>query len=124
MIGADLTTALPEIVLALFAMAMLMVGVYGGKDKLAEPILYATAAIMVMLALYSGTQSLDPLTAFNGTYLKDGFAQFAKMLILVSAAVVLIMGKSVMAETGLLKFEYPILIALSVVGNDADGLGR
>ena len=116
MIGADLTTALPEIVLALFAMAMLMVGVYGGKDKLAEPILYATAAIMVMLALYSGTQSLDPLTAFNGTYLKDGFAQFAKMLILVSAAVVLIMGKSVMAETGLLKFEYPILIALSVVG--------
>ena len=26
------------------------------------------------------------------------------------------MGKSVMVETGLLKFEYPILIALSVVG--------
>jgi NADH-quinone oxidoreductase subunit N len=116
MIGADLTTALPEIVLALFAMAMLMVGVYGGKDKLAQPILMATAALMVMLALYSGTQSLDAQTAFNGMYLKDGFGQFAKMLILVSAAVVLVMGQGAMAEGGLLKFEYPILIALSVVG--------
>ena len=56
-------------------MAMLMVGVYGGKDKLAEPILYATAALMVMLALYSGTQSLEPLTAFKRQpNLKDGFA--------------------------------------------------
>ena len=98
MIGADLTTAIPEVVLALFAMAALMVGVYGGKDKLAEPVLYATAAVMVVLALYCGTQSLDAATAFNGMYLKDGFAQFAKMLILVSAAVVLVMGKDTMVE--------------------------
>jgi NADH-quinone oxidoreductase subunit N len=116
MIGADLTTALPEVVLALFAMAALMVGVYGGKDKLAEPILWGTAGLMVLMALYVGTQTLDAQTAFNGMYLRDGFAAFAKMLILVSAAVVLVMGQGTLSATGLLKFEYPILIALSVVG--------
>lgn len=116
MIGADLYTALPEVVLALFAMGALMVGVYGGKDKLAEPILWATAALMVLLALFVGSKGLEQQTAFNGMYLADTFAHFSKMLILISAAVVLVMGQGYLAARGLLKFEYPILIALSVVG--------
>lgn len=116
MTSADLTIALPEIVLALYAMAALMVGVYGGKDKLAEPILWATAGLMVLLALFVGSKGLEAQAAFNGMYLSDPFAHFAKMLILVSAAVVLVMGQASMAAQGLLKFEYPILIALSVVG--------
>jgi NADH-quinone oxidoreductase subunit N len=95
MIGADLYTALPEITLALFAMAALMVGVYGGKDKLAEPILWATAAIMVLLGLYAGSKGLDAQTAFNGMYIADTFAHFSKMIILFSAAVVLVMGQSI-----------------------------
>ena len=116
MTSADLTIALPEIVLALYAMAALMVGVYGGKDKLAEPILWATAGLMILLALFVGSKGLEAQAAFNGMYLSDPFAHFAKMLILVSAAVVLVMGQPAMAAQGLLKFEYPILIALSVVG--------
>jgi NADH-quinone oxidoreductase subunit N len=116
MTGADLTIALPEIVLALFAMGALMVGVYGGKDKLAEPILWVTAGLMVLLALFVGSKGIAAQDAFNGMYLSDPFAHFAKMLILVSAAVVLVMGQTNMAAMGLLKFEYPILIALSVVG--------
>ena len=97
-------------------MAALIVGVYGGKDKLAEPILWATAALMVLLALYSGAQGLDVKTAFNGMYISDPFAQFSKMVVLLSAAVVLVMGQAYMLARGLLRFEYPILIALSVVG--------
>lgn len=116
MIAADLYTALPEIVLALFAMAALMVGVFGGKDKLAEPILWATAGLMVLLALFVGSKGLEARTAFNGMYLGDAFAHFSKMIILISAAVVMVMGQSYMAARGLLRFEYPILIALSVVG--------
>ncbi|MGY6547512.1 MAG: NADH-quinone oxidoreductase subunit NuoN [Roseinatronobacter sp.] len=116
MIASDLVTALPEIALALFAMGALMVGVFGSKDKLAEPILYATAAVMVLLALFVGAKGLDERTAFNGMYLADGFSHFSKMIILLSAAVVLVMGKSYMVARDLLRFEYPILIALSVVG--------
>ncbi len=116
MIPADLTTALPEVVLALFAMGALMVGVYGGKDKLALPILWATAALMLLVAVFIGTQAAASGTAFGGMYLLDSFAQFAKMVILVSAAVVLVMGQGALASAGLLKFEYPVLITLSVLG--------
>ncbi|TVP71983.1 MAG: NADH-quinone oxidoreductase subunit NuoN [Rhodobacteraceae bacterium] len=116
MIGADLITALPEVVLALYALAALMVGVYGGKDKLAEPILWATAGLMVLLALLVGSKGLAPVVAFNGMYLADAFAHFTKMIILISAAIVLVMGQSYLTARGLLRFEYPILIALAVVG--------
>jgi NADH-quinone oxidoreductase subunit N len=46
----------------------------------------------------------------------DGFARFAKILILTSAAAVLLMSEGYMARRGLLRFEYPLLIALAAVG--------
>jgi NADH-quinone oxidoreductase subunit N len=46
----------------------------------------------------------------------DGFARFAKVVILLSAAAVLVLGQDYMERRGILRFEYPILIALSVVG--------
>jgi NADH-quinone oxidoreductase subunit N len=49
-------------------------------------------------------------------FVDDGFARFAKVVILVSAAAVLVMSESYMQQRGLLKFEYPILVALAVVG--------
>jgi NADH-quinone oxidoreductase subunit N len=55
-------------------------------------------------------------TAFNGMFIDDGFARFAKVTILVSAAAVLVMSQDYMSRRGLLKFEYPILIALAAVG--------
>ena len=45
MTSADFSIVLPEVVLALYAMAALMFGVYGGKDKLAPVISWATAGV-------------------------------------------------------------------------------
>jgi NADH-quinone oxidoreductase subunit N len=49
-------------------------------------------------------------------FVDDGFARFSKVVVLLSAAAVLIMGEGYMRTRGLLRFEYPILIALSAVG--------
>jgi NADH-quinone oxidoreductase subunit N len=54
--------------------------------------------------------------AFGGMFIDDGFARFAKVVILMSAAAVLLMSENYMQQRGLLKFEYPILVALAVVG--------
>ena len=51
MTGVDFPILLPEILLAVYAMAALMFGVYGGKDKLAPMITWATAGLFVALAL-------------------------------------------------------------------------
>lgn len=112
----DILQILPEIILALFAIAGLMAGAYCGKDAIARPLLWATAAVMLGLALLVCGGNGSTQEAFNGMFINDGFARFAKVAILVSAAVVLIMSEGYMKARDLLRFEYPILVALSVVG--------
>ncbi|MBY5975152.1 NADH-quinone oxidoreductase subunit NuoN [Phaeobacter italicus] len=116
MIPADLTVILPEIVLALSAMAALLGAVYTGKDKLASALVWLIAGLMPVLAIWIGTGSDGSRSAFNGMFIDDGFARFAKVAILLSAAAVLVMGQDYMSRRGMLRFEYPILVALSAVG--------
>jgi len=116
MIQADLNVILPEILLSLLAMLAILGGVYGGKDRLSVPLIFATAGVFVILAFIVSGSSNGTQTAFGGMFINDGFARFSKVLILVSAAVVLIISPDYLRSRKLLHFEYPILIALSVVG--------
>ena len=54
MISDDLSLLLPEIVLAVFAMAALMFGVYSGKDRAMPVITWATAGGFLVLAFWIG----------------------------------------------------------------------
>ena len=116
MISADIQTMMPEIVLAIFAMGALLAAVYMTKDGMAPLLTWATSGVFVLLALWIGTGAAQTVTAFDGMFNNDGFARFAKVVILLSAAAVLLMSQDYMQRRGLLKFEYPILVALSVVG--------
>ena len=112
----DLSIALPEILLSLFAMGGLLVGAYGGKDKLASLMLWVTTAVLVALAAWIGFQGAGTATVFSGMFTDDAFARFAKVTILLSAAAVLLMSEGYMVKRDLLRFEYPLLIALASVG--------
>ena len=116
MMPADFSTILPEIVLAGYAMAALLIGVYTTKDKLAPTLVWSTAALFLVLAIYIGTNGAGDRTAFNGMFIDDPFARFAKVTILISAAAGLVMSQDYMTRRDLLRFEYPILVTLSVVG--------
>lgn len=116
MISADIQTMMPEIVLAIFAMGALLAAVYTTKDGMAPLLTWVTSGVFVLLALWIGTGAAQTVTAFDGMFNNDGFARFAKVVILLSAAAVLLMSQDYMQRRGLLKFEYPILVALSVVG--------
>ncbi|MDF1727143.1 MAG: NADH-quinone oxidoreductase subunit NuoN [Sulfitobacter sp.] len=116
MISADLNVILPEVLLALFAILGLLTAVYTGKDRLAGPLVWATAAVFVVLAGWIGLTGEGTRIAFNGLFIEDGFARFAKVAILLSAAAVLVMSEGYMQARGLLRFEYPMLVALSAVG--------
>ena len=117
MISADLNVILPEIVLSLFAILALLGAVYTSKDKTGSLLVWLTAGLMVLLAIWIGmTGTGETRIAFNGLFIEDGFARFAKVTILLSAAAVLAMSEAYMKSRGLLRFEYPVLVALSVVG--------
>lgn len=116
MTGVDFQILLPEILLAVYALAALLLGVYGGKDKLTGLLTWATAGLFVALALLIAFRAGVGAAAFGGMFVDDAFARFAKVVILLSAAGVLVMAQDYMARRDLGRFEYPILATLSVIG--------
>lgn len=116
MTAQDLAIVLPEVLLAAYAMLALMVGVYFGKDSLSGALTWATAAVFAALALMVAFGMGAGGAGFGGLIVDDAFARFAKVAILLASATVLIMAQDYMARADLARFEYPILISLSVVG--------
>ena len=116
MIQADLSIILPEILLSLFAMLALLGTVYGRKDGLATSLIWITSVVFIIAAFTVMRSANVTEFAFNGMFINDGFARFAKAVVLFSAAAVLVISPDYLRKIKVLKFEYPLLITLSVVG--------
>ena len=116
MIASDFSTVLPEVLLSLYAMLALVVFVYTGKEKHAALSIWLTSGVFLLLAAVIGLSTAPDTTSFNGMFVDDSFARFSKVVILLSAAIVLVMGQDYADKRDMLKFEYPLLVALSVVG--------
>jgi NADH-quinone oxidoreductase subunit N len=110
-----LLPVLPEIVLALGAMALLMVGVYGGERRVG----FFNAASVVLLIVVAGLILWLPagtLTTFSGSFIVDDFARFMKVLVLIGSGAAIIMSSDYFAAEGGEKFEYAVLVLLSTLG--------
>jgi NADH-quinone oxidoreductase subunit N len=116
MMQADLSVILPEILISVYAMAALLFVAYTGKDRMAGMLTWLTAAVLVVMALWIGITGEGDRTAFGGMFNDDGFARFAKVATLLSAAAIMVMGQDYMARRDMLRFEFPLLIALASVG--------
>ena len=116
MLSHDIATVLPELILSVYTMAALLFAVYTGKDGLASALTWATAGLMLALALYVGMGETGTNPAFGGLFIDDAFARFAKVTILLSAAAVLVVSQDYLSRRNLARFEYPLLIALATVG--------
>ena len=82
MIASDLSIVLPEIILSLYAMGALIAAVYTKKDAVAPLLVWSTAALFVVLGVWIGLSGEGDRTAFGGMFNDDGFARFAKVVIL------------------------------------------
>ncbi|QJD15958.1 NADH-quinone oxidoreductase subunit NuoN [Paracoccus sanguinis] len=115
-IDMNFSLILPEIALALFAMAALMLGAFFGKDRLAGTVLWLSVTALLLAALFVGWGDRVDGQSFWGMFIDDAFARFAKVTALAAAAAVLAMSAGYLDRQGLLRFELPILIVLAVVG--------
>jgi NADH-quinone oxidoreductase subunit N len=111
-----LLPVLPEIVLAVGAMALLMVGAFRADRQSPNGIDAAAIALLVgtgvILALLPG----DARSTFAGSFVVDGFARFLKLLALTGSATAILMSFSYRAAEKQHRFEYSILILLSTTG--------
>ncbi len=115
--SADALAALPEIVLALSAMALLMLGVFrkkGAADTVTSlSVLALLVAGLLVMVMNSGT-TLQ--AAFAGAFLVDSFARVMKMLAIFGSAVAIVLSWQFMRRENLASFEYPVLILLATLG--------
>src|SRR5437763_5877045 len=113
--GYPLLPVLPELVLAVGAMALLMLGAYRGEGTtrlvttLAVVLLVVTGVLELMLPA-------GKLTTFGGSFIVDDFARFLKILAIIGSAVTLILSTEFLSDPSRRIFEYSILVLLSTLG--------
>lgn len=119
----DLLPALPEIFLALAAMALLMVGVFQTQDSVALAVhshrqvtrLGLAALIVTLLLVVFNSNDASQLT-FGEMFVVDGFSEFFKVLILFSSGIGLVMAREYLELYRIARFEYPVLILFATLG--------
>jgi NADH-quinone oxidoreductase subunit N len=110
----SLNLAMPELILAVAAMVLLMIGVFSGErgNRLVNGLAVAVfIAVGAWMLLFTG----DGL-AFSGTFVSDPFARLMKLLTLIGSGVTLVMSVGFAREEKFDKFEFPVLIMLSTLG--------
>jgi len=111
---ASLRIATPELILAVGALALLMIGVFSG-DKSTNTVTGLAVALLVVVGLWI---IFAPASgeAFGGVYVADAFGNFMKILALIGSivAMILTVGHSRVEPIG--RFEYPVLLVLATLG--------
>lgn len=107
------TLALPEIVLACSGLVLLLVGVIPRKEQFFPVSMGVVGAMVLAAALVLGQAEG---TAFLGQYVSDGFSRFAKVLILLGAAIALVLALDFNEKAGLARFEYAVLMLFATLG--------
>jgi NADH-quinone oxidoreductase subunit N len=113
--GNSLLLTLPEIILTVAALALMMVAAYGG-DRAARLATWAAIASLAVAGLFIPGIADRGATGFDGLFVGDSFAAFAKVLIYAGAAASLIAAAGWFGRDKDYRTEYPVLILLSTIG--------
>lgn len=111
---AQLPLIFPELLLALGALVLLLVGVYSGERSY-----FTVTGLAIALILATGLVIIisPKVGIFGGNALiLDGFSRYMKILMLVGALFALIMSVGFAKAEKFAKFEFPVLVLLAALG--------
>ncbi|WP_421577135.1 NADH-quinone oxidoreductase subunit NuoN, partial [Shinella sp. M31] len=111
---ASLQLSTPEIILAVGALVLLMIGVFSGERSGTTVIGLAVAVLIIAglwLVLATGEGQ-----AYGGAFVSDAFAKFMKVLALIGSITAMVMTVGHARSQQLDRFEFPVLIVLSTLG--------
>ncbi|WP_455271976.1 NADH-quinone oxidoreductase subunit NuoN [Rhizobium herbae] len=111
---ASLHLSTPELILAVGAMVLLMIGVFSG-EKSSGLVTWLAVGLLAVSGAWLIWQTGDG-QAYNGAFLSDPFGKFMKVLTLFGSMVALIMSAGEARSTGIDRFEFPVLIVLATLG--------
>jgi NADH-quinone oxidoreductase subunit N len=113
--GYQLLPVLPEIVLAIGAMALLMIGAWSGQ-RAAALITILAVCLLVATGVIEYLLPQGRLVTFGGSFVVDDFARFLKILALLGSAATLVLSREFIEGRSRQMFEFAILVMLSTVG--------
>lgn len=107
--------ALPEIFIALSAIALLLLGVFR-KDDTTQGISALAIVAMLLAGLLVPAAAGGRTVTFGGMFVVDGFSVYAKILVLLASALTLAMAVNWLKREHLGRFEYPVLVLIATLG--------
>ena len=111
---SNLNILFPEIFLSLSTFTMLMLGVYIKKSFNLIFNLTSVIIIITIVIIFNSADNSEKI--FLDSFVRDKFSNFFKILILISSLLVLNSSKNFIIDNKLDKFEYPIIILISILG--------
>ncbi|OJT95855.1 MAG: NADH-quinone oxidoreductase subunit N [Rhizobium sp. 63-7] len=111
---ASLHLATPEIILAIGALALLMIGVFSG-EKSGTTVTVLAILLLVISGGWMILSGADGL-AFGGVFVSDAFARFLKVVALIGSVTAIIMTLGQSRSEHLNQFEFPVLLVLATLG--------
>ncbi|MBB4169938.1 NADH-quinone oxidoreductase subunit NuoN [Rhizobium sp. BK538] len=109
---ASLHLSIPELILAVGALVLLMVGVFSGSGRMVSVLALIVLAAAALWLIFVPSEGV----AYGGVFLSDGFGRFMKITALVGSMVALFMSLGLARENQLDKFEFPVLLVLCTLG--------
>ena len=104
----------PEVFLSLSIFSLLMIGVF---VKNSFNLIYKLSIFLIfLLILIVLNTDGETIKIFKESFVSDHFSLFAKLLILISSFFILIISKQYIVDIKNNKFEYPIIVLLSILG--------
>jgi NADH-quinone oxidoreductase subunit N len=107
--------ALPEILLAVAALALVTLGAIRGEraNRLIQAGCVAAMLVAIVLVLQQGSGRVE---SFGGSFVSDAFTRFMKVLVLLGSIAGILLSLAYLRDERIERFEYPILILLSTIG--------
>ena len=106
--------AVPEIVLACLAMALLMAGVFGmERSRTVSWLSVVSLAVTLLLVLAGGA---DRVVGLGGLFVTGAFAVYVKALVLLGSALAIVMSLTFNEREALDRFEFPIVVLFATLG--------
>lgn len=109
---ASLHLATPELMLAVGALVLLMIGVFTNRASLVNGLSVALLIVVGAWLLLVPAEG----HAFGGAYIADGYGRFMKVLALIGSIITMVMASGQARANNLDKFEFPVLLVLATLG--------
>ena len=110
----NLNILLPEIFLSLSIFSILMLGVFIKKSFNLIFNLSSLIIIITIAIIFNSSDNTEKI--FLDSFVRDELSNFFKILILITSLFVLNSSKNFIIDNKLNKFEYPIIVLISILG--------